>query len=92
MLRESIWWQILVPRVISKFMSPQERIIHLKALPNICKAMLIMKNGYPMCCRRGYGMLLNATKQYVYISSARVYADCGDEVLTETCPRLLDVC
>ena len=37
-------------------------------------------------------LLLNATKQYVYISSARVYADCGDEELTETSPRLLDVC
>jgi nucleoside-diphosphate-sugar epimerase len=35
---------------------------------------------------------LEATDQYVFISSARVYADCPDERITENCPRLLDVC
>lgn len=35
--------------------------------------------------------LLAATKQYVFISSARVYAD-SDELLAEEFPRLLDVC
>lgn len=37
-------------------------------------------------------LLLGATKQYVYISSARVYADSGDKLITEDSPRLLDVC
>lgn len=37
-------------------------------------------------------LLLAATKQYVYISSARVYADSGDKPITEDSPRLLDVC
>lgn len=37
-------------------------------------------------------MLLNATKQYVFISSARVYADSGNTLITEESPRLLDVC
>lgn len=36
-------------------------------------------------------MLLDATDQFVYISSARVYADDG-KGLTENSPRLLDVC
>lgn len=35
--------------------------------------------------------LLKATKQYVFISSARVYADSGDVPLTESSSRLLDV-
>lgn len=35
--------------------------------------------------------LLAATKQYVYLSSARVYAD-SDSPITEESPRLLDVC
>jgi len=35
-------------------------------------------------------MLLNSTKQYVFISSARVYAKC-DSRITEKTPRLLDV-
>lgn len=35
--------------------------------------------------------LLDATKQYVYISSARVYADSGQDLITEESPRLLDV-
>ncbi len=34
---------------------------------------------------------LNATDQYVFISSARVYAQ-SDEPITEETPRLLDVC
>lgn len=37
-------------------------------------------------------LLLGATKQYVYISSARVYADSGNKPITEDSPRLLDVC
>lgn len=37
-------------------------------------------------------LLLNATKQYVFISSARVYADSGNNLITEESPRLLDVC
>lgn len=36
-------------------------------------------------------LLLKATKQYIFISSSRVYADCSDPV-TEESPRLLDVC
>lgn len=36
-------------------------------------------------------ILLSNTKQYVYISSARVYAD-TDTKITEDSPRLLDVC
>ena len=35
-------------------------------------------------------LLLSSTKQYVFISSARVYAD--SELITESSPRLLDVC
>lgn len=34
---------------------------------------------------------LQSTRQYVYISSSRVYAD-YDGPITEDCPRLLDVC
>jgi nucleoside-diphosphate-sugar epimerase len=34
--------------------------------------------------------LLNATKQYVYLSSARVYSN-EDSIITENSPRLLDV-
>lgn len=36
--------------------------------------------------------LLDATEQYVYTSSARVYANTGDNLITEDSPRLLDVC
>lgn len=36
-------------------------------------------------------MLLDATDQYVFISSARVYADSAEKI-TEQSPRLLDVC
>lgn len=36
-------------------------------------------------------LLLSSTKQYVFVSSARVYAD-SDEIITEESPRLLDVC
>ncbi len=36
-------------------------------------------------------LFLRSTKQYVFISSARVYAP-SEEVLTENSPRLLDVC
>lgn len=35
-------------------------------------------------------LLLNATNQYVFLSSARVYAD-SEKPITETSPRLLDV-
>lgn len=37
-------------------------------------------------------ILLEATKQYVFTSSSRVYADAGDQLITEESPRLLDVC
>lgn len=36
--------------------------------------------------------LLKATDQYVFLSSSRVYADAGEIKITETSPRLLDVC
>lgn len=36
-------------------------------------------------------LLLNSTSQYIFISSARVYAD-SEEKITENSPRLLDVC
>lgn len=36
-------------------------------------------------------MFLNATKQYIFISSARVYAP-SNECITEESPRLLDTC
>lgn len=36
-------------------------------------------------------LLLDATDQYVYLSSARVYADAGCNRLCENSPRLLDV-
>lgn len=42
--------------------------------------------------RSRLGRLLGATKQYVYISSARVYADSEGRPLTENSSRLLDVC
>lgn len=42
--------------------------------------------------RQRVSILLVATKQYVFISSARVYADSGDNPITENSPRLLDVC
>lgn len=35
--------------------------------------------------------LLSSTSQYVYVSSARVYAD-SDDLISEDFPRLLDVC
>lgn len=41
--------------------------------------------------RERVGVLLQSTKHYVFISSARVYAY-SDELLTEDSPRLLDVC
>lgn len=37
-------------------------------------------------------LLLAATKQYIFLSSSRVYADAGDTRITEQSPRLLDVC
>lgn len=36
-------------------------------------------------------LMLDSCKQYVYLSSSRVYSD-NDEVITEDTPRLLDVC
>lgn len=36
-------------------------------------------------------ILLDATSQYIYISSSRVYADTHHPI-TEDCPRLLDIC
>lgn len=41
--------------------------------------------------RQRYEYFLNATSQYIFISTARVYAQC-DEPLSEDSPRLLDVC
>ncbi|MGI5872805.1 MAG: NAD(P)H-binding protein [Bacillota bacterium] len=41
--------------------------------------------------RERYLLLLSMTKQYVFISSARVYAE-SKEAITENTPRLLDVC
>lgn len=41
--------------------------------------------------RERANLLLQSTKQYIFISSARVYAD-SDGQLTEESPRLLDVC
>ncbi len=38
-----------------------------------------------------YELLVNSTKQYIYLSSSRVYADSLDPI-TENSPRLLDVC
>lgn len=40
--------------------------------------------------QKRYSYLLNATKQYVFISSARVYAN-SEEPIKECSPRLLDV-
>lgn len=40
---------------------------------------------------QAYEQLLNSTKQYIYLSSSRVYAE-SEEPLTEDSPRLLDVC
>ena len=36
-------------------------------------------------------IFLSSTGQYFYFSSSRVYADAGDEYITERSPRLLDV-
>ena len=36
-------------------------------------------------------LMLDSCKQYVYLSSSRVYSD-HDDVITEDTPRLLDVC
>lgn len=41
--------------------------------------------------RERYDLFLNAADQYIFISSARVYAE-SDGPLTEESPRLLDVC
>jgi len=41
--------------------------------------------------RSRYQLLLRATRQYVYLSSSRVYAEC-DGKINEDSPRLLDVC
>lgn len=41
--------------------------------------------------RNRYKLFLDSTQQYIFISSARVYAQ-SDEPLTENSPRLLDVC
>lgn len=38
------------------------------------------------------GKFLDSTKQYVFISSARVYADSPDALINENSARLLDVC
>ena len=38
-----------------------------------------------------YQLLLRATRQYIYLSSSRVYAEC-DGKINENSPRLLDVC
>ena len=38
-----------------------------------------------------YEMFLNSTKQYIFLSSSRVYADCNGPI-TENSPRLLDIC
>lgn len=37
-------------------------------------------------------LLLESTKQYIFISSSRVYADAKGKLITEESPRLLDVC
>lgn len=39
-----------------------------------------------------YEMYLKATNQYIFLSSARVYADSGNIPIKEDFPRLLDVC
>lgn len=36
--------------------------------------------------------MLDSTDQYIFLSSSRVYADSGEEMLSESSPRLLDVC
>lgn len=41
--------------------------------------------------RERYRLFLNSTNQYVFISSARVYAE-SEKPITEESPRLLDVC
>lgn len=41
--------------------------------------------------QKKYMLFLNSTKQYVFLSSSRVYAS-SKEKLTENSPRLLDVC
>lgn len=38
-----------------------------------------------------YNLMLESTKQYVFTSSARVFAECAGKI-TEESPRLLDVC
>lgn len=38
-----------------------------------------------------FQLLLRATRQYIFLSSSRVYAEC-DGKITENSPRLLDVC
>lgn len=39
-----------------------------------------------------YKKYLDATNQYVFLSSARVYADSGNSTIHEDYPRLLDIC
>lgn len=41
--------------------------------------------------RKRVDLLLESTKQYVYLSSARVYAD-NDKPIKESSPRILDIC
>lgn len=42
-------------------------------------------------CNR-YQLFLRSCNQYVFLSSARVYANVGNNLITEQTPRLLDVC
>lgn len=42
--------------------------------------------------RNRYQLYLKSCNQYVFLSSARVYADIGNNLITEQTPRLLDVC
>ena len=42
--------------------------------------------------RKRNELYLKNTEQYIFLSSARVYADAGNNLITEDTPRLIDVC
>lgn len=81
--------------------SPHLRYIRGNAKENSFIKSLLAKSRYDVIIdfmaytttefRERYKSFLNATDQYIFISSARVYAE-SDTPLTEDSPRLLDVC
>lgn len=64
-----------------------DQVLNMKRWDVIVDFMIY--NTSEFACR--VNLLLDACKQYVFLSSSRVYAD-SKEPITEQSPRLLDVC